>query len=80
MSYCTEYHQHYLWARLAFCNAFCPFNVDGAACVRVFDPLEILYPDLVVLLAPPGTKLLAYSIVYSVVEALCCVAAKHLFP
>ena len=48
---------------LSFCDAFCPFNVNGAACVRVFDPLEILNPDLMVLLEPPGTKLLAYSIV-----------------
>ena len=33
-------------------DAFYPFNVHGpTVCVRVFDPLEVLYPDLVVLLA-----------------------------
>ena len=59
----------------SFCDNFYPFNVDGAVCVRVFDPLEVLYPDLVVLLATPDTELLAYNIVYSVVEALRCVAS-----
>lgn len=37
----------------SFRDTLCPFNVDDAARVG------ILYPDLMVLLAPPGTKLLA---------------------
>ena len=63
-----------------FSDAFYPLNVHCRAGVGIFDPLEVVQRNLVVLLASPSSKLLAHYVVHGVVETLCRVLSKHSLP